>query len=129
MRNILTLSIMIFLFLNCYDSTEKSEDKTFINWSGNANGEWVSDANGDMVHFEYGSGKMYIGNELISNCIVYGFTVLWNGSHIATIYGVKSIDNKCIAALVGLNMCFLDIYGSSGNYSWQNTSVSPASCP
>jgi hypothetical protein len=101
-------------------------DIQYIEWEGSANGEWVSDANGDLVRFEFETGYMNFGETVYYNVLVdEESNFVMDGVIEGAVVEVTAENGDTIVALVAPDGTYLDIVGSESDLYVENTE-SPA---
>jgi hypothetical protein len=102
-------------------------DIQYIEWEGSANGEWVSDANGDRVRFEFETGYMNFGESVYYNVVLdEESNFVMDGIIEGAVVEVFAVNGDTIVALVAPDGTYLDIVGSESDLSVQNTEISAA---
>ncbi len=102
-------------------------DIQYIEWEGSANGEWVSDANGDRVRFEFETGYMNFGETVYYNVVLdEESNFVMDGIIEGAVVEVFAVNGDTIVALVAPNGTYLDVVGSESDLSVQNTEIPAA---
>jgi hypothetical protein len=134
------LLLIFYLFLAACNSSDNEEiiaipavddvvvgDIQYIEWEGSANGEWVSDANGDRVRFEFETGYMNFGETVYYNVVLdEESNFVMDGIIEGAVVEVFAVNGDTIVALVAPDGTYLDIVGSESDLSVQNTEISAA---
>ncbi|MCK5525258.1 MAG: hypothetical protein KAI83_19185 [Thiomargarita sp.] len=135
------LLLLIFsIFLAACNSSDNEEiiaipavddvvvgDIQYIEWEGSANGEWVYDANGDRVRFEFETGYMNFGETVYYNVLLdEESNFVMDGIIEGAVVEVFAVNGDTIVALVAPNGTYLDIVGSESDLSVQNTEIPAA---
>ncbi len=102
-------------------------DIQYIEWEGSANGEWVSDANGDRVRFEFETGYMNFGETVYYNLLLdEESNFVMDGVIEGAVVEVFAVNGDTIVALVAPDGTYLDIVGSESDLYIENTKIPAA---
>jgi hypothetical protein len=108
-----------------HHAVEYDEDP-YIWWEGSANGQYVVDGTDDFFLFLSDGGYLAFGHTTYWNVFVTSHgDLIWDDALIGAVELVESEQGEPVAALIGLDGHFLDLYGPEDDLHWQETDLDP----